>query len=62
MVVFFVDFDKTLAYLKVDLPEPLLFLIRTTNLLERFHRQTRRKWRDIGSFKVSTAVKCFGIS
>jgi putative transposase len=51
VAAFFVDFDKTLAYLKVDFPAPLLSLIRTTNLLERFHREARRKQRDIGMFQ-----------
>jgi len=48
VATFFVDFDKTFAYLKVDFPDALLSLIRTTNLLERFHREARRKQRDIG--------------
>jgi transposase-like protein len=50
IAAFFVDFDKTLSYLRVDLPEALLPLVRTTNLLERFHRETRRKQHDIGMF------------
>lgn len=48
---FFVDFDKTLAYLAIAFPESLLGLIRTTNLLERFHKEMRRKQRDIGMFQ-----------
>jgi len=48
---FFLDFDKTLAYLAVDFPQPLASLIRTTNLLERFHKEMRRKQRDIGMFQ-----------
>jgi len=43
--------DKTLAYLAVDFPQPLASLIRTTNLLERFHKEIRRKQRDIGMFQ-----------
>ena len=48
---FFVDFDKTLAYLAIAFPESLLGLIRTTNLLERFPKEMRRKQRDIGMFQ-----------
>jgi transposase-like protein len=48
VAAFFVDFDKTLSYLNVNVPEALLPLIRTTNLLERFHREARRKQHDIG--------------
>jgi len=45
------DFDKTLAYLSIAFPEPFRGLIRTTNLLERFHKEIRRKQRDIGMFQ-----------
>jgi transposase-like protein len=48
---FFVDFDQTLAYLAIAFPTSLLGLIRTTNLLERFHKEMRRKQRDIGMFQ-----------
>ena len=48
---FFTDFDKTLCYLEVDLPRSCVSLIRTTNLLERFHKEVRRKQRDIGMFQ-----------
>lgn len=48
---FFTDFDKTLAYLRVDFPASLGVLIRTTNRLERFHKEMRRKQRDIGMFQ-----------
>ena len=48
---FFTDFDKTLSYLQVDFPKSLAPLIRTTNLLERFHREVRRKQYDIGMFQ-----------
>ena len=51
VAAFLVDFDKTLSYLKVDVPDSLMTLIRTTNLLERFHREARRKQRDIGMFQ-----------
>ena len=51
VAAFFVDFDKTFAYLKIDFPDSLLSLIRTTNLLERFHREARRKQHDIGMFQ-----------
>ena len=47
----FLDFDKTLAYLAIDFPLSLASLIRTTNLLERFHKEMRRKQRDIGMFQ-----------
>jgi hypothetical protein len=45
---FCVDFDQTLSYLRVDLPDALLSVVRTTNLLERLHREARRKQHDIG--------------
>lgn len=48
---FFTDFDKTLAYLRVDFPTSLGSLSRTTNRLERFHKEMRRKQRDIGMFQ-----------
>jgi len=48
---FFIDFDKTLVYLRVDFPASLRVLIRTTNRLERFHKEMRRKQRDIGMFQ-----------
>lgn len=51
VAAFFVDFDKTLSYLQVHLPPALLSVSRTTNLLERFHREARRKQRDIGMFQ-----------
>lgn len=51
VAAFFVDFDKTLAYLKVDIPDAIRALSRTTNLLERFHREARRKQHDIGMFQ-----------
>jgi transposase-like protein len=50
VAAFFADFDKTLAYLKIAFPDALFSLIRTTNLLERFHREARRKQHDIGMF------------
>ena len=48
---FFVDFEQTLSYLTVDFPRAFVSLIRTTNLLERFHKEIRRKQRDIGMFQ-----------
>jgi transposase-like protein len=48
VAAFFVDFAKTLSYLNVDVPEACRPLIRTTNLVERFHREARRKQHDIG--------------
>jgi len=46
--VFINDFDLTLSYLSVHFPRAHVSLIRTTNLLERFHKEVRRKQRDIG--------------
>jgi transposase-like protein len=48
---FLTDFDLTLSYLGVDFPHAFVSLIRTTNLLERFHNEIRRKQRDIGIFQ-----------
>ena len=48
---FVTDFDQTFVYLRVDFPETLGVLIRTTNRLERFHKEMRRKQRDIGMFQ-----------
>jgi transposase-like protein len=48
---FLTDFDLTLSYLGVDFPGAFTSLIRTTNLLERFHKEIRRKQRDIGIFQ-----------
>ena len=42
---------KTLAYLSVDLSPAGGVLICTTNLRERFHKEVRRKQRDIGLFQ-----------
>ena len=46
-----VNFHKTLAYFSVEIAPSLWPLIRTTNLLERFHKEARRKQRDIGMFQ-----------
>ena len=51
VAAFFADFDKTLSYLTIDVPDTFLALIRTTNLLERFHREARRQQHDIGRFQ-----------
>lgn len=48
---FLTDFDLTLSSLRVDCPRAFVSLIRTTNLLERFHKEIRRKQRDIGMFQ-----------
>jgi transposase-like protein len=48
---FWVDFDQTFADVSSAFPEPFRGLIRTTNLLERFHKEMRRKPRDIGMFQ-----------
>ena len=39
---FFVDFEQTLSDLMVDVPQAFVSLIRTTNLLEHFHKGIRR--------------------
>jgi transposase-like protein len=48
VAAFCVVVDKTLSSLNVDVPEALWPLIWTTNLLERFHREARRKQHDMG--------------
>ena len=48
VAAFFHDFEQTLCYLTVHFPRAYVSLIRTTNLLERFHKEIRRKQRDIG--------------
>lgn len=48
---FWLHFHKTVAYLSVEIDPSLHPLIRTTNLLERFHKEARRKQRDIGMFQ-----------
>lgn len=45
---FCVDVEQTLSSLTMDFPRAFVSLIRTTNLLERFHKEVRRKQRDIG--------------
>ena len=47
---FWGNFHKTLAYLSVEMAPSLVCLIRTTNLLERFHK-ARRTQCDIGMFQ-----------
>ena len=44
----FADLDKTLPSVPVDLPRGLISLIRTTNLLERCHKERRRTQRESG--------------
>jgi transposase-like protein len=48
VAAFMNGFEQTLRYLSVDFPRAHVALMRTTNLLERFHKETRRKQRDIG--------------
>ena len=43
VAAFFHDFEQTLCYLTVHFPRAYVSLIRTTNLLERFHKEIRRK-------------------
>jgi transposase-like protein len=45
---FFHEFEQTLCYLTVAFPRAHVSLMRTTHLLERFHKEIRRKPRDIG--------------
>jgi transposase-like protein len=45
------DFELTLSSLGVDFPRAFVALMRTTNVLERFHKEIRRKQRDIGMFQ-----------
>ena len=52
-------FEQTLSYLSVDFPRAHVSLIRTTNLLERFHKEIRRKQRDIGMFQSATGCEVF---
>ena len=46
--LFFHDFEQPLCYLTVHFPRAYVSLMRTTNLLERFQKEIRRKQRDIG--------------
>jgi transposase-like protein len=48
---FWLNFHKTIAYVSVEMDPSLHPLIRTTHLLERFHKEARRKQRDIGMFQ-----------
>jgi len=48
VAAFFHDFEQTLCDLTVHFPRAYVSLIRTTHLLERFHKEIRRKQRDIG--------------
>jgi len=48
VAAFLSDFEQTLCYLSVEFPRAHVSLIRTTNLLERFHKEIRRKQRDVG--------------
>jgi transposase-like protein len=48
---FGVDVDQTLVSCSIAVLESLLRLIRPTTLLERFHKEMRRKQRDIGMFQ-----------
>jgi transposase-like protein len=57
VAAFLVDVDTALSSLKIDVPGALLTLIRTTNLLERLHREARRKPHDIGMFHSERGCK-----
>ena len=52
-------FEQPLSYLSVDFPRVHVSLIRTTTLLERFHKEIRRKQRDIGMFQCETGCEVF---
>ncbi len=55
--IFLHDFALTLSYLSIDFPRAYVSLIRTTNLLERFHKESRRKQKDIGMFQSETGCE-----
>ena len=55
--IFWHDFALTLSYLSIDFPRAYVSLIRTTNLLERFHKESRRKQKDIGMFQSETGCE-----
>lgn len=57
--VFMNGFEQTLSYVSVDFPRAHVSLIRTANLLERFHKEIRRKQRDIGMFQSETGCEVF---
>jgi transposase-like protein len=50
-------FELTLRYVSVDFPRAHVSLLRTTNLLERFHKEIRRKQKDIGMFQSETGCE-----
>ena len=52
-------FEQTVSYVSVDFPRAHVSFIRTTNLLERFHKEIRRKQRDIGMFQRATGCEVF---
>jgi len=58
---FWLHVHKTVAYLSVEMDASLHLLIRTTNLLERFHKEARRKQRDIGMFQSKQGCEPSGI-
>ena len=57
VAAFMNGFEQTLSYLAVDFPRAHVSLLRTTNLLERFHKEIRRKQRDIGMFQSETGCE-----
>lgn len=59
VAVFMQGFEQTIQYLSIDFPRAHVSLIRTTNLLERFHKEIRRKQRDIGMFHSLTGCDVF---
>lgn len=53
----FTDVEPTLSSLPVDFPRAFISWLRTTNRLERCHREVRRQQRDIGMFQSERGVK-----
>jgi transposase-like protein len=51
VAAFFQDVAQTLCYLMVHFPRAYVSLMRTTNLLERFHKEIRTQQRDIGMWQ-----------
>jgi len=54
VATFFNDCEQTLCYVTVHFPKAHGSLMRTTNLRERFHKDIRRKQRDIGMVQSET--------
>ena len=59
---FFVDFVQTLGSLTVHVPRAFVSLIRTTNLLEHFHKERRRQQRAMGMLQSEQGCEASDIS